>query len=219
MADRTSHTLVLATRNHGKAREMRALLRHLLRLPPEIAIASLRDYPALAPIEETGATFQDNAQLKALAVANFTGCIAIGDDSGLVVDALDGAPGVHSARYAGPHARDEENNRKLLEALRAVPADRRGAHFICVVVVALPGNVLGSFEGVCHGMIGFEPRGANGFGYDPLFIKTDYGKTFAELSHTVKNRISHRTLAFEKAATVIARYFDHLHDATEPLAS
>jgi XTP/dITP diphosphohydrolase len=142
--------------------------------------------------------------------------MSIGDDSGLEVDALGGAPGVLTARYAGPHARDNENNRKLLDALKNVPPDQRTARFRCVIAVALPDNVLGLFEGVCHGMIGTELCGSAGFGYDPLFIKTDYGKTFAELTAAVKNRISHRAHAFEKAAIVIQRYLERMREA-EPV--
>lgn len=201
-------TIVVATRNLGKLREMTHLCKHNLPDAADLQLLGLKAFPTMPPIEETGSSFHENARLKALAVANHTGMMAIGDDSGLEVDALGGAPGVFSARYAGPAARDEENNRKLLDALRDVPADQRTARFRCVIAVALPDNVLGLFEGVCHGVIGFEPRGGSGFGYDPLFIKPDYGKTFAELTSALKDRISHRAHAFEKAAIVIQRYVE-----------
>jgi XTP/dITP diphosphohydrolase len=212
MPDPLKQTLVIATRNQGKVREMRALLRQLMPRIKDITLASLRDFPDAPAIEESGATFHENARIKALTIAAHTGCLTLGDDSGLEVDALGGAPGVYSARYAGPHARDDENNQKLLAALRTVPPDRRSARFVCVIALALPDNVLGLFEGVCHGVIGAEPRGSNGFGYDPLFVKTDYGKTFAELSHSVKNRISHRALAVEKAAVMLERYLERMRD-------
>ncbi len=201
-------TIVVATRNSGKLREMRALFRLALPHIKDVQLTSMREFPDLPPIEEQGATFHENARHKALVVANHTGLMAIGDDSGLMVDALDGAPGIFSARYAGPAARDGANNRKLLDALRDVPDSQRGARFVCVIAVALPHNVLGLFEGACHGMIAHEPHGGNGFGYDPLFIKTDYGKSFAELPASVKNRVSHRAHAFEKAAVVLERYIE-----------
>lgn len=204
-------TIVIATRNHGKVREFHALFREFLPQFQSVQLLSLRDFPDLPPVPEDGATFHENARTKALQAANYTGCLALGDDSGLEVDALGGAPGVHSARYAGPHATDDANNRKLLDALRDVPDNLRTARFVCVLAVALPHDVLGLFEGCCYGVIAHEPRGSHGFGYDPLFIKTDYGKSFAELPPSVKNRISHRALAFEKAALVIARAIERAH--------
>ena len=213
MPDHANQTIVIATRNQGKVREMRALFRQHLPRVKDITLACLADFPAAPLIEETGRTFHENARIKALAGAAHTGGLTIGDDSGLEVDALRGGPGVCSARYAGPRARDAENNQKLLAALQQVPPDQRAARFVCVIAVALPDNVLGLFEGVCHGVIGNEPRGTNGFGYDPLFVKTDYGKTFAELSSSVKNRMSHRALAFEKAAVIVERYLECMRAA------
>lgn len=206
-------TVVVATRNAGKLREMRALFRLALPHIKDVQLTGLKDYPDVPPIEEQHATFHENARHKALLVANYTGMLSLGDDSGLMVDALGGAPGVYSARYAGPDARDAANNRKLLDALRDVPDSQRSAHFVCVIAVALPHNVLGLFEGACHGMIAHEPHGGNGFGYDPLFIKTDYGKSFAELPASVKNRVSHRAHAFEKAAVVLERAIERLRSS------
>lgn len=203
-------TIAVATRNPGKLREMRALFRLALPHLNNVHLAGLKDFADVPPIEEHFTTFHENARHKALVTANYTGLLSIGDDSGLVVDALDGAPGVYSARYAGPEATDDANNRKLLDALRNVPDNQRSAHFVCVIAVAVPHNVLGLFEGACHGVIAHEPRGGNGFGYDPLFIKTDYGKSFAELPASVKHRVSHRALAFEKAAVVIERAIERL---------
>lgn len=203
-------TIAVATRNPGKLREMRALFRLALPHLKDVQLVGLKEFADVPPIEEQFTTFHENARHKALVTANYTGLLAIGDDSGLVVDALDGAPGVYSARYAGPDATDDANNRKLLEALRNVPDNQRSAHFVCVIAVALPHNVLGLFEGACHGMIAHEPHGGNGFGYDPLFMKPDYGKSFAELPASVKNRVSHRAHAFEKAAVVIERAIERL---------
>jgi len=205
-------TIVVATRNLGKLREMTQLFRQNLPDAQDVQLVGLKAYPTLSPIEETGSTFHENARYKALTVAAHTGLMSIGDDSGLEVDALGGAPGVYSARFAGPHARDSDNNRKLLDALKAVPPDQRTARFRCAIAVALPDNLLGLFEGVCHGLIALEPRGGSGFGYDPLFVKTEYGKTFAELTAAVKNRISHRAHAFEKAAIVIQRYLGQMRE-------
>ena len=162
-------------------------------------------------VEEDGLTFHANARKKALYAADFTGKMAVADDSGLVVDALSGEPGIFSARYAGENATDEENIEKLLVKLAEVPKESRTARFVCTIAVAMPGELLGIFEGTCSGLIGTEPRGDNGFGYDPVFVKTDYGKTFAELPHDVKNRISHRVRAFEKAAVIIERYIQKMY--------
>jgi XTP/dITP diphosphohydrolase len=208
-------TIVLATRNLGKFREMEFLFRTYLPSLKDVTLTPLADFADAPQVAEDGATFHENARLKALEIANFTGCMTIADDSGLEVDALDGAPGVRSARYAGEYVTDDDNVRKLLFALDGVSFDQRGARFVCVVAVALPNDVLGLFEGVCHGVIAEEPRGGNGFGYDPVFVRTDSGKTFAELPHRVKNRISHRTRAFEKAAATIERYVARLQDAEQ----
>ena len=202
-------TIAVATKNLGKLREMTQLFRLNMPDARDVQLAGLKAYPDISPIEETGATFHENARHKALVVAAHTGLMSIGDDSGLEVDALGGAPGVLSARYAGPKATDDQNNQKLLEALKNVPPDQRSARFRCVIAVALPDNVLGLFEGICLGLIATELRGGGGFGYDPLFIKTDYGKTFGELTAAVKNRVSHRAHAFEKAAIIIQRYIEH----------
>jgi XTP/dITP diphosphohydrolase len=212
-------TIVLATRNLGKFREMEYLLRTYMPAISAVTLAPLTEFPGAPKVEETGATFHENARRKALEMANFTGLMTIADDSGLEVDALGGAPGIYSARYAGAHATDDDNIRKLLFALDGVAADQRSARFVCVVAVALPDDVLGLFEGVCHGVLAEEPRGGSGFGYDPIFVRADYGKTFAELPHAIKNRISHRARAFERAAALIERYVDRLREAEGHVAS
>ncbi len=187
--------LLIATNNPGKAREYRALLADL---PVEITFPA-QEGLALE-VEETGETFAANARLKAVAFAQASGLPALADDSGLEVDALGGAPGVRSARYAGPGATDADRTRKLLAALADVPPGRRTARFRCVVALAWPDGVVQTAEGVCEGEIGFEPRGAHGFGYDPVFLVAGYGgRTMAELPPAEKNRISHRARAVAAA--------------------
>jgi XTP/dITP diphosphohydrolase len=198
--------IVIATRNRGKLQEMNFLFDRFLSHVNDFNLVDLNEFSDIPLIEETGSTFHENAKIKAITVANYTGLMAIGDDSGLMVDALGGAPGIFSARFAREKASDEENNRLLLSKLEDVPKESRTAQFVCNIAVALPKNLLGVFEGICHGIISSEPRGGSGFGYDPLFIRTDSGKSFAELPLDVKNRISHRARAFEKAAVVIERY-------------
>ncbi len=197
--------IVVATHNYGKLNEMIFLFKEFIPETYNINLLSLNKYPDIPEVIEDGSTFQANAVKKALFTANYTGKMAIADDSGLVVDALKGEPGIFSSRYSGENATDEKNNEKLLEKLNNVPKDSRIAHFVCVIAIAGPNNLIGTFEGKCNGIIGTIPKGDNGFGYDPLFIRTDSGKTFAELPHDVKNRISHRARAFDKAAAVIER--------------
>ncbi|QJA06927.1 XTP/dITP diphosphatase [Thermosulfurimonas marina] len=182
-------TLVLATGNEGKIRELKALLEDL-----PLKILTARDFPEVEPPREIGETFFDNAFLKARHWALATGHLALADDSGLEVDALGGAPGVHSARYAGPAASDEENIRKLLEALKDVPPERRTARFRCVIILYHPAGRWLKAEGVWEGIIAREPRGSQGFGYDPVFLPVEFDlrKTAAELSPETKNRLSHR---------------------------
>jgi len=197
--------IIIATHNPGKLSEMNFLFKEFIPETYNINLLSLNNYIDIPKVLEDGSTFQANAEKKALFTANYTGEMVIADDSGLVVDALKGEPGIFSSRYAGENATDEENIEKLLEKLNNVPKDSRNAYFVCVIAIAIPNNVLGTFEGKCNGIIGTTPKGDNGFGYDPLFIRTDTGKTFAELRQDVKNRISHRTRAFEKAAADIEK--------------
>jgi XTP/dITP diphosphohydrolase len=182
--------LVVATGNHGKLLEIRELLRHDVK-----SVLSLADFPGLPPAVEDGVTFAENAVKKASQAARLLGRPVMADDSGLAVVALDGAPGVLSARFAGDFATDAENNAKLLSALQGVTLDRRGAAFHCVIALCFPDGTCQTFDGELRGHIGFELRGTGGFGYDPLFIVTEYGQTLAELSLEVKNMISHRARA------------------------
>jgi XTP/dITP diphosphohydrolase len=179
--------VVLASHNPKKARELRRLLK-----PLRAELLTFGDFPGATPPEETGRTFAENAVVKALYAMELSGMAALADDSGLMADALDGAPGVYSARFAGPDADDAANNRLLLERLAAVPEARRGAKFVSVVAAAVPGQGVETFTGEARGRILRAPRGENGFGYDPLFLSDDLGVTFAEAGDAEKNRVSHR---------------------------
>ncbi len=186
--------LLLATNNKGKAREYRSLLRGIpfeIVLPAEEGITS--------EVEETGSSYEENASLKAASNANLSGLLALGDDSGLEVDALGGEPGIRSARYAGADATDADRNEFLLEKLKDVPAEKRTARFVCVIAVAIPGGRVTLFRGECRGLITNEPRGTQGHGYDPVFYVPELRKTMAELTMDEKNRVSHRARAAEKA--------------------
>jgi XTP/dITP diphosphohydrolase len=163
-----------------------------------ITLCSLNDYANIPEMREDGLTFLDNALKKARTVCEFTGETALADDSGIEVDALDGRPGILSARYAGPNATDEGNNRKLLEALQGVPPERRGAAFRCFLVLCRPDGSFETFEGSWRGRIGEHPQGKGGFGYDPVFHVPELGLTAAQLSLEVKNSLSHRAQAFRK---------------------
>lgn len=191
-------TIVLATRNDGKIAEMRELL-----ADSGWTVRSCRDFPGCPLVEETGSTFAENAILKARAVAQFIGHLALADDSGLEVDALDGAPGIHSARFTGADATNESNNAALLERLAGVSDAERTARFRCVIAVVAPDGRVWTVEGVCEGRIGTVPRGTAGFGYDPLFIPAGHEQTFAELDRETKNRISHRGQAIRAVSMLL----------------
>lgn len=199
--------LLVATNNPGKIQEYKELLADSP-LPYEIELEiTFPGQEGLAfEVDETGETFEENAHLKALAFARASGLLTLADDSGLEVDALGGAPGVHSARYGGPHADDVDRYQKLLDALSEVPAGRRSARFRCVVALAQPDGTVRMADGTCEGEIGFAPRGEHGFGYDPVFVVAGYGgRTMAELTPEVKNRISHRARAVVAARPLLLR--------------
>jgi XTP/dITP diphosphohydrolase len=185
--------LVLATRNQGKKREFERLLAGL-----GIQIEDLTQHPSVPEVEETGNSYLANALLKASEVARHTGLPALADDSGLEVDALGGAPGIHSARFAGPHRSDRDNIALLLTRLAAVPESRRSARFRCVLVVAKPDATHISVEGTCEGFITTTAMGEGGFGYDPIFFYPPADRTFAELGQAEKDRFSHRARASEQ---------------------
>jgi XTP/dITP diphosphohydrolase len=181
------HQLLIATSNPGKVRELRALL------PPCLLVLSLEDLGLPSP-EETGSTLQENAELKALTAARASGMLTLADDSGLEVEALDGAPGIRSARYAGEPPDEAKNRRMLLEVLADVPVERRVARFVCAVAVASPAGRVWTSEGTLDGTILDHERGSGGFGYDSLFLLSN-GRTVAELLDEEKNAMSHRSVA------------------------
>ena len=192
--------LLIATKNQGKVREYRELLADL-----PFEVVSLADVGLDAEVEETGATFEENAILKARTYARLSGLLTWADDSGLAVDALDGWPGVHSARVAGPNASDADRIALLLQRLEGVPPEQRTAAFHCVVAIATPDGRVWTTDGMCSGVIIDEPTGRGGFGYDPVFFVPALGKTFAQLSSEEKNAISHRGMAARKAKALLAR--------------
>lgn len=187
--------LILATNNLHKILEFKAILRPLLK---GIDLLSLRDFPEYRACEETGNSFQENAETKAINCATALKSYVLADDSGLVVPALGGNPGVRSARYAGEEATDKENRLKLIEELKTLPEHERCGYFECAITLANENGIIKSVTGLCEGELILEPRGGGGFGYDPLFIKYDYSKTMAELNEDTKNRISHRRRALDK---------------------
>jgi XTP/dITP diphosphohydrolase len=186
--------IVLATRNEAKRAELE---RMLVGLPVEVR--SLRDYPDLPPLPEDGDTYEANARSKALTVARHLNEVALADDSGLEVDYLEGRPGVHSARFLGEDATDEDRNREVLRLLEGVPPENRTARYRAVVAVAFPDGRVYTFEGTCEGAIALEPRGTGGFGYDPIFYVPELDRTVAELTPQEKDLISHRGQAMRKA--------------------
>ena len=189
-----SPSLLLGTRNAGKVSEIELILGDV-----PWRLRSLQDLPDIPTPAEIGDTYAANAIIKAQFYARETGVIALADDSGLEVEALGGAPGVLSARYAGEGASDADRRRLLLSQLANVPLDDRTARFVCAVAIAAPdGHVLNVSEGTCSGKIIFEPRGTGGFGYDPLFVPDGFDQTFAELADSIKNQISHRARALLK---------------------
>jgi XTP/dITP diphosphohydrolase len=191
--------LVVGTRNPKKRAEIHEILHDL-----PIEVRDLTSWPGAPEIVEDGATFEANARKKASELARHLNQWVLGEDSGLVVPALGGRPGVYSARYAGKQGDDEANNRKLLAELALLPDDRRAAYYVCTAALADPaGDVQAVFEGRCHGIIIKEPRGNGGFGYDPLFLIPEYHRTFGELSARAKHVLSHRARALERLRPMI----------------
>ena len=192
--------LVLATKNKDKIKEIRHILKDL-----KIKIFSIKDYPDLPEVREDGETLRDNAIKKAVTIAGYTGKWALADDTGLEVAALDRAPGVYSARFAGPECKYIDNNKKILKLLGDLPQKKRKAQFKCVIALADPKGKSRTVLGVINGYIGFDLKGKHGFGYDPVFMVPEYGKTFAQLGLKTKNKISHRAKALEKIKKVIKK--------------
>nr|WP_080146853.1 XTP/dITP diphosphatase [Marinilactibacillus piezotolerans] len=190
--------IVIATENKGKASEFKSIFEK-----QGFEVRTLLDYPEIDSIEETGETFAENALLKAEGVAEILDTMVLADDSGLKVDALQGQPGVYSARYAGEEKNDAKNNAKLLGELSELPFDERTAQFHCTLALAAPGKESLTIEGELDGYILGVPRGQNGFGYDPLFYVPEKEKTMAELTQEEKNSISHRAIAVRKLDKVL----------------
>ena len=195
--------ILIATRNRGKLREAQELLSGL-----PVRWRNLAEFPETGEVEETGATFTENASLKAQAYAAQTGLWTLADDSGLEVDALGGAPGIYSARYAGAGATDAERIALLLEELRHVDERARHARFVCAIAFAdTKGDVINVSLGTCEGRIAREPRGAGGFGYDPVFIPDGYDESFGQLSSEIKAQISHRARALQSTRAFLLKNF------------
>lgn len=204
--------LLIATNNAGKVKEFRELLDGCgweLVTPQDIGLS--------LEVEESGQTYAENATMKAQAYAHASGLPALADDSGLEVDALDGRPGIHSARYAGAGRTDQERVKTLLDELRDVPDDRRTARFRAVIAIKTPEREVELVEGSVEGRIGHAPRGENGFGYDPIFVLPERGLTTAELPSGEKNSISHRGIAARKARVVLGRILSETSEKTSKL--
>lgn len=191
--------LVLATTNSGKLKEMKYKLKEY-----PVIVESLMDYPKIPEIEEIGNTFAENASIKAKTVAKWTNLPALADDSGLEIDYIGRKPGIYSSRWGST---DQERIKKVLDALQNTKSEQRGARFICAMSLVLPEQRNYTTKGICSGRITLSPKGAAGFGYDPIFIPDGYNQTFAELGVNVKNSISHRAIALEKMIKIIVDHF------------
>jgi XTP/dITP diphosphohydrolase len=201
--------LVIASRNVHKIREFRAILKKM----GSFDLLSLLDFPAYVPPSETGASFEENAVIKAVSAAKALNRWVIADDSGLVIPALQGAPGIHSARYASEKATDKENRKKLLQEMSHLQEPDRQGYFECWIALASPSGLKKAVKGVSEGVILEQERGSFGFGYDSLFVKHEYGKTFAELDEETKNRISHRKKALDKLLPTLESILQDSADA------
>jgi len=195
--------LIVATRNLKKLKEIKEILKGL-----DVELVSLDAFKNAPKVVENGKTFQENASKKALQLAKFTGELCLGEDSGLCVNALKGAPGIYSARFAGLGQDDNKNNQKLLKSLEGLSAGKRKAHYVCAVALADKKGLIGVVEGKCFGRIAFEPKGSHGFGYDPLFYIKKYDKTFGQLGEATKHKMSHRYHALKKARKLIEKYIE-----------
>lgn len=194
--------LLIASKNSRKIRE----LRHLLGVIQQLELSSLNDFPGYVQPEENGATFEENALIKVKDASNKFKIAAMADDSGLVVPALQGAPGVNSSRYSGVNATDAENRKKLLRDMKDLHGVDRNAYFECCIAFCSPDANPQLFQGRCMGSIAQQEKGKNGFGYDPLFIKDGYSLTFGEMEEAIKNQISHRAKAIEKFLLFLERF-------------
>ena len=193
--------LLLATTNLKKLKELQELLAAL-----PFCCLGLKDVPQVVDVEETGATFEENARLKAMGYARQTGMLTLGEDSGLCCDALGGAPGVLSARFSGSEKNDAANNQKLLDLLQDIPDEKRTAYYESAIAIAEPGRLIGVVKGQVYGSITRKPVGSDGFGYDPLFFFPQFQKTFAEVPAAMKHSVSHRGRAWDKALIFLKQY-------------
>ena len=192
--------ILIATNNLGKVKEIKDILN-----TPEIKILTMKDFPDLPKVEEDGKNYQENAFKKARKISEYTGKICLADDSGLEIDYLKGKPGIYSSRWGNS---DEERINKVLKLLKNVPKNKRNAKFVCAAVLVFPDGKTYMVKEECKGSITFKPKGAHGFGYDPIFLVPEYNKTFAELGDEIKNRISHRGKAMRKMAEIIKEIWE-----------
>jgi len=193
--------LVVATKNKGKIIEIKKVLENM-----PYDIVAMSDIGINIDVDEDGTTFEENSLKKAIEICKASKTIVMADDSGIEVDFLNGAPGIYSARFGGPEATDDERNDKLLDMLKDVPFEKRTARFVCAIAVSFPDGRSFVVHDTCEGFIGFECKGRNGFGYDPLFYVKQYERTMAELEMDIKNKISHRAKALAKMAVKIVDY-------------
>lgn len=193
--------LVVATKNKGKILEIKKVLENM-----PYDVVAMSDIGINIDVDEDGTTFEENALKKANEICRSSKTIVMADDSGIEVDFLNGAPGIYSARFGGPEATDEDRNEKLLDMLKDVPFEQRTARFVCAIAVSFPDGRSFVVRDICEGFIGFECKGSNGFGYDPLFYVKQYERTMAELEMDIKNKISHRAKALAKMAVKIVDY-------------
>ncbi|MBX9973250.1 XTP/dITP diphosphatase [Cytobacillus firmus] len=193
--------VIIATKNAGKAREFERMFK-----PLGYEVKTMLDYPDFQDVEETGSTFEENAILKAEAVSKAFGRMVIADDSGLIIDALGGKPGIYSARYAGEEKNDQKNMDKVLDELESIPDHKRHARFYCALAIAAPGKTTETAAGTCEGHILREKRGTYGFGYDPIFFAEAKGKAMAELMPEEKSQISHRANALKKLEELLPSF-------------
>ncbi len=196
--------IVLGTQNKNKRRELERLLKG-----SGIKVLTLQDFPRCADVAEDGKTFEANSRKKARAYSRHTKSLTLADDSGLVVPALNGKPGVYSARFAGPGCTYQDNNKKLLRLLKNKPVKKRSAKFVCAMALYFKGKPVNVVKGECHGHIALDEKGNKGFGYDPVFVPKGFSKTFAQLSPSQKNKISHRGKALRAIRGSILYYWDH----------
>ena len=193
--------LVIATKNKNKLLEIKNKFSSI----SDLNIISIAEIGPTPDVIEDGSTFEENAQKKAIEISKYTDYPVLGDDSGLMIDALDGRPGIYSARYGGKEISDSKRNQLILEEMQGIKIEKRNAKFVCAISIVFPGSKKHSFQGECHGLISKSMTGKHGFGYDPIFFLPEQNKTMAEISLKVKNKISHRAIALDKAKNILEK--------------